>query len=65
MGVDIVGSYMKINEFLQDKGLEVAPIGDKLIVVGESGEELFSADKMIEIGEWVERRYGVQLLVER
>lgn len=65
MGIDVIGTYVGIEAFLEPKGLTVNPLGDVLEVFDTKNKKaLFVADTIGEVNDWVKREYGKNFLVE-
>ena len=65
MRIDIVGSYLELNEFLEPRGHELIPEGEYLKVMDKSaGKAVCVADTIVEVSDWVEAKFGKRILVE-
>lgn len=63
--VDVVGSYLALNEFLEEHGMEVVPEGDLLKVMDKAKRKaVFVGDTITEVSDWVKEIYNVRILVK-
>lgn len=63
--VDVVGSYLALNEFLEEHDMEVVPKGDLLKVMDKAKRRaVFVGDTIIEVSDWVKETYNVRILVK-
>lgn len=65
MSVDVVGSYLELNKFLEPRGMEVVPNGNLLEVMGKRrGRVVFAGVTTTKVRDWVKDEFGVRILVE-
>lgn len=63
--VDVVGSYLALNGFLEEHDMEVVPKGDLLKVMDKAKRRaVFVGDTIIEVSDWVKETYNVRILVK-
>jgi len=63
--VDVIGTYLELNEFLEPRGMEIIPDGIIFRVVNKHRDRtMFVADRIVEISEWVRDKYGEYIVVK-
>jgi len=65
MTIDIIASYLALNEFLEPKGYEIVPEGHLLKVMDKAkGRATFVGDTIKEVSNWVKDEFGVLIIVD-